>query len=76
MAKTITPGPGEIGLAKPVDTLRRTQVPLFKTFSPAGTIALVQNLAPSIVLPGELIVRQVCRLLLFSERSETYPFPS
>eukprot|EP00903_Cladosiphon_okamuranus_P006812 g6640.t1 len=34
------------------------QVPLFKTFSPAGTIALVQNLAPSIVLPGELIVRQ------------------
>ncbi|CAM9716906.1 unnamed protein product [Ectocarpus sp. 4 AP-2014] len=34
------------------------QVPLFKTFSPSGTIALVQNLIPSIILPGELIVRQ------------------
>ncbi|CAM9312779.1 unnamed protein product, partial [Scytosiphon promiscuus] len=34
------------------------QVPLFKTFSPAGTIALVQNLVSSIILPGELIVRQ------------------
>ncbi|CAM9246327.1 unnamed protein product [Ectocarpus sp. 6 AP-2014] len=34
------------------------QVPLFKTFSPSGTIALVQNLIPSIILPGELIVCQ------------------
>lgn len=35
------------------------QVPLFKTFTPAGTISLVQKLIPSIILPGELIVRQV-----------------
>lgn len=38
-----------------------TKVPLFKTCSPAGTIALVQNLFPSIILPGELIIQQVCR---------------
>ncbi|CAM9697347.1 unnamed protein product [Pylaiella littoralis] len=34
------------------------KVPLFKTFTPAGTISLVQKLIPSIILPGELIVRQ------------------
>lgn len=37
-------------------------MPLFKTFSPAGTIALVQNLVHSVVLPGELIVKQVSNL--------------
>ncbi|CAM9236324.1 unnamed protein product [Chrysoparadoxa australica] len=34
------------------------KVPLFKTCSPAGIIALVQNLYTSIILPGELVVRE------------------
>jgi hypothetical protein len=34
------------------------KVPLFKTCSPAGVIALVQNLQPHIILPNDLIIRQ------------------
>jgi hypothetical protein len=34
------------------------KVPLFKACSPAGVIALVQNLQPHIILPNDLIIRQ------------------
>lgn len=34
------------------------KVPLFKTCSPAGIIALVQNLKSHIILPNELVIRQ------------------